>query len=236
MYANTVDEKIRKIQWPHNIEAGHPDVERGTLKSTMISQVSEGMQELKDMTTHLRKQNEAYGWLYRWRQQHRIPNNKTTMKDESTVTRVLEIRCNEPRRKTGVDSDWLIWLEVKPSSIPNAGNGLFAMRRFLKCQTIAYYFGTKSSETSDEQRKKYKCGKIDAVGGLSCKKARLCLGVHFANDPTIEKMTPLTFYDGARLDIKLSMMNAILASDGHLVAIKQIGSGEEIYVNYNWKV
>jgi hypothetical protein len=164
---------------------------------TTISQVSEAMQELKEMSMDVRKQNEAYGRLYRWKVQYRLPNNKTIVKDESSLVTILEVKRNEPQRKTGIDSEWLIWLGVKCSNIPNAGNGLFAMRWFLKRQTIAYYFGSKASETC-ERRNKYQCGKIDAVGGLSCKRARLCLGVHFANDPTIEKMIPLVFFEGAR--------------------------------------
>jgi hypothetical protein len=198
-----------------------------------ITFVSNTMAELKNMTTDISKQNEAYGRLFRWSITTQITNNESKVGDETTLRRVLEMKRNESHRKSGIDAEWNIWLCVKLSKIPNSGHGLYSMRRFAKGEIMAYYFGTKVSSKAT-RKKPYQYGDIDAKGGMSHSKSRLLLGVHFANDPTIERMKPFSVYDGARYEVKKSLINARLAADGCLVAMKQICFGEEIYINYHW--
>ena len=206
-----------------------------------ITVVSNTMAELKMMTTDLSKQNEAYGRLFRWSINTQITNKESKVGDERTLIRVLEIKRNDTHRKSGIDAEWNIWLCVKVSNIPNSGHGLFSMRRFLKGEIMSYYFGTKVSSkatskatASKPANKPYRYGDIDAKGGMSHYNSRLLLGVHFANDPTIEKMKPFCIYDGARYEVKKSRINARLAPDGAIVALKQICFGEEIYIDYHW--
>lgn len=200
-----------------------------------ITVVSNTMTELEKMSTDVHKQNEAYGRLFRWSINTQITNEKSKLGDETKQSRILEMKRNKVHRKSGVDAEWNIWFSVKISNIPNSGHGLFSMRRFLKGEIMAYYFGTKTSSPSSAVTKKsYRCGNIDAKGGMSHANSRLLLGVHFANDPTIEKMHPFSIYQGARYEVKKSQINARLTVNGALIAMKQICFGEEIYVGYAW--
>jgi len=133
--------------------------------------------------------------------------------------------------KHGSDPKFAKWLEVKTSTIPNAGNGLFAKKAFHKGEKIDEYTGTIiSAEKADEITNNAKPGDISAdylinlSNGkvLDCYKTKCLAGI--ANDA--EGYVKMKGYHN-NAEIQELNNNRVF-----LVATKDIPEGAEIFVAY----
>jgi hypothetical protein len=133
---------------------------------------------------------------------------------------------------------WEPWLQVKESSLPEAGKGIFALREFRKGQMIGWYYGKKIA-TSNRQKKPYRFDKIDAEGGLGYPGR---LGLHFMNDPTLTIVKTSRGKDRLvskqMTDLKASLkrVNVRMHKDGLALADRQIRVGDELFAHYQYEL
>jgi hypothetical protein len=130
--------------------------------------------------------------------------------------------------------NWEPWLQVKESSLPGAGKGIFALREFRKGQAIGWYYGKKVAG-SNRKKKPYQFANIDAEGGLGYQGR---LGLHFLNDPTLTIVKTsrgkdsLVTKEGTDLKASLKKVNVRLHKDGLALADSQIRVGDELFAHY----
>jgi hypothetical protein len=122
---------------------------------------------------------------------------------------------------------WVPWAFVKKSTIPKAGFGLFASRRFARGDTVGVYMGIMPSssypgQTWNVDNKYVLVGIADARGGINSG-YNYCLGAHFINDPTFE---------GA---VSTKKHNVMVHPDGRVTATRRVNRGQEFFVSYNTK-
>jgi hypothetical protein len=125
--------------------------------------------------------------------------------------------------------NWEPWLQVKESSLPGAGKGIFALREFRKGQVIGWYYG-KKVPGSNHEKKPYQFANIDAEGGRGYPGR---LGLHFLNDPTLSQgKEGLETKQGTDLKASLKKVNVRLHKDGLALAVSQIRVGDELFAHY----
>jgi hypothetical protein len=117
---------------------------------------------------------------------------------------------------------WVPWVFVKKSTIPKAGFGLFASRRFARGETVGVYMGVTHSgrEQASNVDNKYVLEGIDARGGIGSG-YNYCLGAHFINDPA---------FGGTGSSKKY---NVVVHADGRITVTRRVNRGEEFFMNYN---
>ena len=124
--------------------------------------------------------------------------------------------------------DGLDWFEVKPSTIKEAGLGLFAARRFYRGNIIGLFMG------------KYNPDDETTTTGYQFKNIDPCLdngqedlpyfGLHYANDPFYEKdMKKMTKAQATKLEQKVNIEFGA-GYDCHVT--RRIEKGAEIFVMY----
>ena len=120
---------------------------------------------------------------------------------------------------------WVPWVFVKKSSIPKAGFGLFASRRFARGETVGVYMGVTHSgrgQASNVENKHVLAG-IDARGGIGSG-YNYCLGAHFINEPA---------FGGTGSSKKYKVA---VHADGRITATRRVNRGQEFFMSYNNKI
>ena len=85
--------------------------------------------------------NERYRWEMVIPLQDGILPASTETAAGTQVSYKLYLKSEAPR------TNWVQWLEVKPSNIPGAGLGVFTLREFTRGQAIGWYYGTKKKKS-----------------------------------------------------------------------------------------
>ena len=138
------------------------------------------------------------------------------------VSYKLYLKSEAPR------TNWVQWLELKPSNIPGAGLGVFTLREFTRGQAIGWYYGTKKKKSVGQDGAAggtmYQLADLDAQGSFGYPGR---LGMHVMNDPTMNLL------DDAERQNAMRMWNVMLHSDYAVTAKRQIRIGEELYADYN---
>ena len=137
--------------------------------------------------------------LYRWKLEVKFDEN------ESITTHINRSRdqifgMNGPAQQAlpqgfrfvlqlqGLEGSWNDWLFVKKSNLPNAGNGLFASRRFSKNCIIGYYCGEFIKTISyDEKKEKFAYCKEDSTSVNLSMATDMYMGMQFLNSVSLEK-------------------------------------------------
>ena len=119
------------------------------------------------------------------------------------------------------------WIKVKPSTIPGAGNGLFANCSFCKGDYISVHIG-KLKGNSASRKSNYQCQCKNSIFDASGD--HLYLGAHFAND----------LYYSVTMETAHIMENRSNIRNNNakfevlfLVACHEIRKEQEIFVSYN---
>jgi len=122
--------------------------------------------------------------------------------------------------------NFIKWATAAQSSIPGAGWGLKADRRFEVGQIIGVYMGERSPTVASckkiehSERPHLMAAVADGRGGIDSDHPIL-LGMHLINDP---------FFDN---DCPPQKVNVQVHTDGTVVAIHRIQPGEEFFMSYN---
>lgn len=133
---------------------------------------------------------------------------------------------------------WQSWVEVRPSTIKNAGLGLFASTQFLKDTLVTWFWGQKLEKdapypTDDEYHVKLEGGDIINTTPSDPFHKLLGLGAHFMNDPRWVSAEVRNSPMYVHKDTPAREVNAKFLSNGMVVTTKKIESGQEIVVDYN---
>ena len=114
-----------------------------------------------------------------------------------------------------VRNEWLEWFEIKRSTIPNAGLGLFALRKFKDGSFLGKYDGVVLNTIPTNQTTRAYTLQIDNKY-INGRTGRLGY-VHMANDARNVARNKCYFTDHGYLRVKLD---------------KEIRKGNEIFVEY----
>jgi hypothetical protein len=167
-------------------------------------------------------------------------------------------KCSPLRPFTGLLGE----VEIKESTIPNAGLGLFAKRKFTKGENIAVYYGSEIKEQPSQyslllnpyviqsSKGRYTLGQVDPIPPAH-------LGAQFTNDPFMdeESYRALLSIDCRAVDSELikttlrkyisavfssiNLSNAALSETQSsfqvFVASRRIKKGEEIFYPYGMR-
>jgi hypothetical protein len=167
--------------------------------------------------------------VYPYKHTASFPLHDTDTTHKQQPEHRLFLNRNYERDKIDLENaDWVPWVVVKQSTIgPDAGNGLFAARRFCTDDTIGVYMGSPpppiDEDDDDHAKHPYVLhGVADAGGGVGTKYLPH-LGLHFMNDPTIYLEPGVE---------PVHKLNAEFLTLGRVRATRRIYPGEEIFAKY----
>ena len=134
---------------------------------------------------------------------------------------------------------------IKPSTIKNAGLGLFFAQNIKQGRCIGYAHG-KAFPASEDYVSQYAWKSdplktiVDTKGGISdSRKAYpVYFGIHFANDPGLSSKNaeinanqgPLTRQQAE----EIPRFNVTVDSHFWVYTLADVQKGEEVFVNYGW--
>ncbi|KAJ2009164.1 hypothetical protein GGI04_000677 [Coemansia thaxteri] len=165
--------------------------------------------------------------------------------EETTVSSKSAIAPAEPPMLSATNSAdniptcWRDVVEVKPSTIPNAGNGLFAVRDLPPGVPLGFYFGVPMTEDEFDSLKEkvglashysimYRKTVLDATdeSGMpyTDPSGPLYCPFHFMNEDRVGQMYNITFLEGAKV-------NQIIC-----LTSRAVKAGEELFVSYGDEV
>ena len=171
-----------------------------------------------------------------------------TIKPTQEIQRswIIQIREFLPVKE---DFHWIDLYEIKPSTISNAGYGLFAARAYSKGKCLGVYFGRSVKEEKSERdpprtayairirwptrthvnvmQKTYIVDPLCGVASNSNDASQGFFGLHMANDPSFGEV-------GNTSDTS-KVANFILWDDLIAFATADIAEGEELFRNYNYE-
>jgi hypothetical protein len=182
------------------------------------------------------------GWLREKSSTHALT---TTPAMEISRTWIIQLR----------DPNWNEWIslfEVKPSTLPDSGYGLFAMREYKKGAAVGLFYGEiseiKTEEDENRIGREYALSMewpegsgrkllVNPVGGTSASKknySRAYFGLHLANDPLhgVKEKRMKTRQRQTRQTPTL-VANIEVTNDLVGRALVDIAEGEEIFLDYN---
>lgn len=198
---------------------------------------------LKDTMTNLlkpkiilstRQQCMLMGVLYRWRKRTDSPIESLPLRGETVLPMdVIPEACVrfvlQLRRTTARGKVWVDWVYIAQSTLPKAGRGLFAARRFRKGDVVGAYWGqAKRSQRSCSATRTFRMRTENNKGiFVDASGLTLRLGMHMINNPSF---TPVA--DQSRYHREA---NVDIFPDGLVVANRKIEAGKEIFTEYGDK-
>ncbi|KAJ2635495.1 hypothetical protein GGF40_003571 [Coemansia sp. RSA 1286] len=138
-----------------------------------------------------------------------------------------------------IPKTWQDIVEVKPSTIPNAGNGLFAVRDLPAGIPLGFYFGVPMTEDEFDSLKEniglsshysimYRRTVLDATDDngqpYTDPNGPLYCPFHFMNEDREGKKCNIVFLEGVKVNQIICLTN------------RKIRSGEELFVSYGTEV
>ncbi|KAJ2852146.1 hypothetical protein IWW36_000526 [Coemansia brasiliensis] len=148
-----------------------------------------------------------------------------------------------PLLQTSIPTSWRDIVEVKPSTIPNAGNGLFAVRDLPGGIPLGFYFGVPMTEDEFDSLKENKG--LSSHYSIMYRKTVLDAtdsdGMPFT-DPSGPLYCPFHFMNEAReCDGKadrcnIAFLEGVKVNQIICLTTRNIKSGEELFVSYGDEV
>lgn len=150
-----------------------------------------------------------------------VESNKSGNKSKKMRKYMLELNR---KYGSGEDPDYQPWALVKESDLPDAGYGMFSLKRLEPGDAFGVYMGRKTTPEEEAlthaERPYLMKGVANAEGGIGSGKPIL-LGMHLINDPQM-KGKPKS---GKKVNLRVH-------TDGLLVACRRINVGDEVYFSY----
>ncbi|KAJ2470920.1 hypothetical protein GGI02_002614 [Coemansia sp. RSA 2322] len=164
---------------------------------------------------------------------------ETTVSSESAIAPAEPPMLSATNSADNIPTCWRDIVEVKPSTIPNAGNGLFAVRDLPPGVPLGFYFGVPMTEDEFDSLKEkvglashysimYRKTVLDATdeSGMpyTDPSGPLYCPFHFMNEDRVGQMYNITFLEGAKV-------NQIIC-----LTSRAVKAGEELFVSYGDEV